>query len=318
MKLRKLVVAFALVGTFSAPVGAAVLYSGTFNTGSGYDGILGPVTGFDVYSSGSAAFYCASAAGCAGGTIAFGAQVNPTAGTGVAGDIYRTVYQGVANVVNPGTSSPGLVFPGSTNLGPGAYQISVAAIFNEVLTTTPGVLQPLTGGQVALFYDNNNLGVPASSPSGLPDTFITNTAGILAGVGYTDGLVIATGSVSQFASLPTLEVCAGGSCSGSANIAGPVVSALLSTTLNGIGFNLAPTGYNSTTTLQFGSVGSTDAQTVGFFDNANGFTRVTGVNPAWVQLADANVHFTVPEPTSVALLGVALAALGFARRRRVA
>ncbi len=82
MNVRKSVsvLAFAVAGLVSGGT-QAVLYSGSLNTGPNppYDGVLTPVSGFDLAVNGSGAFYCASVAGCAGGAIAFGAQINPGA-----------------------------------------------------------------------------------------------------------------------------------------------------------------------------------------------------------------------------------------------
>ncbi|MBX9631943.1 MAG: PEP-CTERM sorting domain-containing protein [Burkholderiales bacterium] len=52
--------------------------------------------------------------------------------------------------------------------------------------------------------------------------------------------------------------------------------------------------------------------------NVSGFARKDGVNSGWLFSSNTNVRFAVPEPGALGLLGVALAASGFASMRRKA
>lgn len=317
MKLRKSVLALAIAGFASGAAQAA--WIGNFQTSNGTntnDGVLVNINGLDIHSNGSAAFFCATPGGCAGGAIAAGSQLDPGAvGLIALGDVVTTVYQGIVSAFNPGVASPNLISPSDLT---GTYQMTVAATFNEVVTGgvgTTAILTALSGGRMSLFFDDG---------AGL------TVANIAAGTGYTDGNMIADSFIGG--GLSTYSIVGAGSSTGFASIFGQFIEGAIDQGADAgnpalgeagdvVGFMPYPPGsFVSSTTLQYGAAtgGNTDHQTSTFFaGNNNGWSAIA-VNSALTVRADANSDLEIPEPATLAMVGLGLAGLGLGLRRRAA
>lgn len=215
----------------------------------------------------------------------------------VAGDLFTIDAFAVAvSLVNNGIN---LVTPGLDNnangVATGSYEYTLHVQLQEsVVGCTGGGASctfAIAGGTYSIFYD------------------LARNANALAGsngTGFLDGALLLSGSV--FAQ-------PGGSFSTITPGNGIGVVGLLGDVgfTNTLFINPTQTGTTAVTTLQLGSFTTNGWVSPGGF-NGVAFSSDPGTQ---VFQADANQSFSVPEPTSLALFGIAMLAGGAASRRRV-
>lgn len=288
MQFKKLAAAVAMAGLSLVGAGANAAAVTLSNT----DGNLSPFTGFD-WADGGVAW----TTGFALPTLA---NPNPEftltyAAWAVKLNGYSTIMD---DAVKLDTSANG-AFKG--NAATISYEYTIWATVKEKVESCGPTSCTFTvlGGDYSVYYDYKGLAGGSNAKTVLNGNW----------TGFTDGVEIIRGKFDPTPSSQTFNLV-GSSGSNSTALSGSVVYT------NTTYVNPALTGTQVTSTLQLGT-----SQTSAF----------TGVKPTSVEgigfganqivfQADANQDFTngVPEPGSVALIGLALAACGVVSRRRKA
>jgi hypothetical protein len=179
----------------------------------------------------------------------------------------------------------------------GGYEYTIVATIQETVVGCVGSVCTfnVNSGTFQVYYDDAVQGGAAADARG----------GLL-GTGFDDGAVILSGTVDPLAG-QTFNLVTG---SNSTTLHGAV-------TFTDTAFIQPPQDRTTaTTTLQIGGAITNWVNPGGFDGTAWGAIPGVTQPPDVVFQADGNQSFAVPEPTSVALIGLGLAAFGLGYRRR--
>lgn len=277
MKLKKLV-AFAAVAMAASAAAHAT------PTLTNLDGAFDPFGGFDWASNGAAY------------VTGFGLSSASAAGSSDAFTLYYMAAARDDGILD--TSGTAFATPGNNV----TYEYTVFATLNETATCT-GI-----GGTLA-----NPCGALAlTATSGTWDIYYDTApnADIAAGTGFRNGISILSGVFNP--GFAGFFVATGDAPNGSGSGSNTLTGTVLITDNTYINPDLV--GTTAVTTLQYGAF-QTGFVRPATFDGVGGYPGADS-GTDFVFQADSNQDFTIPEPGSMALIGLGLIGLGLKRRSK--